>query len=237
VYNDGYITKAYTYNENKLISEVNSRSFWRKFYYNDNNQLIREEVAVNPDMYSSSLPAMTSYEFVDPEIVGISMYHIYEYDKYGRLIRKLNYKPLDGEDELRSIRTFEYNFLNLINKELLMNGDNEVTQFWIYKYDINGNVSEADYYSYLFQQDPAIPKHLSNTTFKYDSYFNPYRIFAQSGGPGIYTNLNNIIRSNATYYDPAPGLDAESASEFSYEYNSETRFPIRVIDGEEYIYE
>jgi YD repeat-containing protein len=133
--------------------------------------------------------------------------------------------------------TFEYDDKGLINKVLLRNGDTEVTHFRTYMYDDNGNVKEENFYSYLFIPEGTGPKHLWKTTFEYDSYFNPYKIFAQSGYPGLNTNLNNVTKSQTTNYDPAPGLQAISTSETSYEYNGRTRFPIRVINGEEFIYQ
>jgi len=236
VKNDGYIVEEISYNNNNLVSEVNGTLFWRKFYYND-NKLIKQEVAINPNSLSSTAPLSPIQDFVDPEKTGISMYNIYEYDDNGLLIRQLNYIPKDGEDKLRSINTFEYNDNYLISKELLHDGDNVVTQFRTYQYDPNGNVIEEDYYTYLFIPEGTGPKHLSKTTFEYDSYLNPYKIFEQSGSPGLYTNLNNIIKTKIINYDPIPGLDAVSISETSYEYNQKTKYPIRVINGEEFIYE
>lgn len=235
--NGGYIVEEISYNQDNLVSEVNSTIFYRRFYYDQNLKLIREEVAVSPDIYSSLAITGSTHEFVNPEKTGISMYHLYEYDDNGRLLKQLNYIPKDGQDEFRSKRTFEYDDKNLISKELLYNSDNEVTQFRTYQYDSNGNVTVEDYYTYLFIPSGTGPKHLSTTTYKYDSFYNPYKIFEQSGNPGISTNRNNIIKTKTINYDPAPGMDAISESETSYEYNYETGYPIRVIDGEEFIYD
>jgi hypothetical protein len=226
--NAGYIVEEISYNQNNLVSEVNSTVFYRRFHYDQN---------LKPDSYSSSVIPGTNHKFVDPEKTGISMYCLYEYDKKGTLTKQLNYIPKDGEDEYRSKRTFEYNDNNLISKELLFNSDNEVTQFRTYQYDSNGNVIEEDYYTYLFIPSGAGPKHLSRITYEYDSFFNPYKIFEQSGNPGIFTNRNNIIKTKTINYDPAPGIDAVSESETSYEYNFETGYPVKVINGEEFIYE
>jgi hypothetical protein len=237
VKNGGYITEEISYNEFNLISELNGTQFWRKYYYNDQKQLIKEEIAINPNSLSSSMPSNPTYEFVDPNKVGISMYHLFEYDDKGLLIRQLNYLPKDGPDELRSSNSFEYNSNNLISKELLMNSDAEVTQFRTYQYDLNGNVIEENYYSYLFIPEGTGPKHLSKTTFEFDSYLNPYKIFEKANRPGLFSNLNNIIKSTTINYDPVPGLPATTTSQTSYEYNEKTRYPIRVINGEEFIYE
>lgn len=234
--NGGYVTEEISYNQNSLVIEVNSTIFYRRFHYDQNLKLIKEEVAVSPDLYSSTMPAQT-HEFVDPSKTGISMYHLYEYDINGRLSTQLNYIPKDEEDEFRSKRTFEYNDNNLISKELLHNSDNEVTQFRTYLYDSNGNVIDENYYTYLFISAGTGPKLLSKLTFEYDIYNNPYKVFEQSGNPGIHTNRNNIIKTTTINYDPAPGIPATSESKTSYEYNYKTGYPIRVINGEEFIYE
>jgi hypothetical protein len=237
VKNGDFITTVISYNNFNLISEVNSTSFWRKFYYNDQNQLIKEEIAVNPDMLSSSMPSSQTHEFVDPDKVGISMYRLFEYENNGFLSRQLNYVPKDGQDELRSIITFEYNANNLIEKLLLHDSDAELTQFRTYQYDSDSNVIEEDYYSYLFIPEGTGPKHLSKTTFEFDSYLNPYKIFEKSSSPGLSTNKNNITKSTTINYDPVPGQAPTTTSQISYEYNEKTRYPTRVIGGEEFIYE
>lgn len=232
-----YIVEVITYNKENLVSEVNSTLFYRKFYYNDDLRLIKEEVAISPDALSSSVIPGSTHEFVDPEKTGISMYHLYEYDNNGRLTSQLNYIPKEGGDEFRSKRTFEYNDNNLISRELLYSGENEVTQFLTYLYDSNGNVIEENYFTYLFIPAGTGPEHLYKTTYQHDTFSNPYKIFEQSGGPGINTNKNNIIKTTTINYEPAPGIPAFSESETSYEYNHVTRYPIRVINGEEFIYE
>lgn len=237
IMHDGYVVEEITYNQDKLVDEVRSTSFYRKFHYNQSLKLIKEEVAVSPDMFSSSVTPGSMHEFVDPDKTGISMYHIYEYDDNGRLSVQLNYIPQVGNDELRSKRMFEYNDKNLISKILLYNGDNEVTKFSTYLYDSNNNVIEEDYYTYLFITSGAVPKHLFKITFRYDSFHNPYKIFEQGGNPGINSNSNNIIKTITVHYEPSPGVPAYSETTTSYEYNLETGFPVRVIDGEEFIYE
>lgn len=234
---DGYIIEEISYNQNKLVNEVHSTSFYRKFHYNKDLKLIKEEVAVSPDLFSSSITPGTTHEFVDPDKTGISMYHIYEYDVNGRLSVQLNFIPKVGDDEFRSKRMFEYNDNNLISRILLYNSDNEVTQFRTYLYDSNNNVIEEDYYTYLFITSGASPKHMAKITFEYDSFRNPYKIFEQGGNPGIYSNTNNIIKTQTVHYEPSPGVPAFSETTTSYEYNHKTGFPVRVINGEEFIYE
>jgi hypothetical protein len=235
--NGGYIIEEITYDQNCLVIEVNSTTFYRRFYYNQNQKLIKEEVAISPNIFSSYVVPGSTHEFVDPDKTGISMYYLYEYDSDGRLSGQLNYIPKEGEDEYRSKRTLEYSDNNLISKELLFNSDNEVTQFRTYLYDSNRNVIEEYYYTYLFIPAGTGPKLLSKITYVYDTFNNPYKIFERSGNPGIYTNRNNIIKTTTINYDPAPGIPATSVSVTSYEYNYETGYPIKVINGEEFIYE
>jgi hypothetical protein len=233
---DGYIIEEISYNQDNLVSEVHSIYFYRRFHYNQSHKLVKEEVAVSPDLFSSSVIPGSKHEFVDPDRTGISMYHIYEYDDNGRLSVQLNNIPKTGNDELRSKRGFEYNDKDLISKILLYNSDNEVTQFRTYLYDSNNNVIEEDYWTYLFTTSGEAPEHVAKITFEYDSFHNPYKIFEQGGNPGIHTNTNNIIKTITVHYDPSPGIPAYSETTTSYEYNPETGFPVRVIDGEEYIY-
>jgi hypothetical protein len=235
--NGDYIVEEISYNRNNLVDEVNSTMFYRKFHYDENLRLIKEEVAISPDSFSSSVIPGSTHEFVDPDKTGISMYSVYEYENIGRLSGQLNYIPKNGDDEFRSKRTFEYNDQHLISKELLYNNSDEVTQFRTYLYDINGNVTDEDYYTYLFITSGTGPKHMSKITYEYDSFKNPYKIFEQSGNPGIRTNTNNIIKTKTINYEPSPGIPAVTETTTSYEYNHETGFPNRVIGGEEFIYE
>lgn len=233
---DGYIIEQYTYTQTNLISEVNSTTFYRKFHYDENNRLVKEEIAMSPDLLSSAAPTR-SHEFVDPAKTGISMYSIYEYGINGNLSKQLNYVPENGHFVFRSMRTFEYDGNNMISKVLLHNSDSTVTQFFTYQYDSNGNVIEEDYLSYLFIPAGTGPQLQSTRTYEYDSYFNPYSVFKQSSDPGINTNRNNIIKTTSHYFYPAPGLDEFTESKTSYEYDSSTRYPLRVINGEEFIYD
>ncbi|MCX6255733.1 MAG: hypothetical protein NTV31_14850 [Bacteroidia bacterium] len=236
IISDGYVVEQISYNQNNLVSEVNSRLFYRKFHYDNNNKLIKEEIAISPDSFSSSMPSGMTHEFVDPDKTGISMYSVYEYSENGNLSRQLNYVPSNGQDELRSIRTFEYDN-NRISKVLLHDGDEILTQFLTFHYDNNGNVIEENSFSCLFIPAGTGPTHLSKVIFEYDSYFNPYKIFKQTGRPGINSNLNNIIKIKTYNLEHTSGIDDYSESEIAYEYNHESGYPVKVINGEEYIYD
>jgi hypothetical protein len=179
----------------------------------------------------------STHEFVDPNKTGISMYSIYQYGTNGNLTKQLNYVPENGHFVFRSMRTFEYDANNMISKVLLHNSDSIVTQFFTYQYDKNGNVTEEDYLTYLFIPTGTGPRLLITTTFEYDSYFNPYSVFKQSSDPGINTNRNNITKTRTHNFYPSPGTDEFSESKTAYEYDYSTGYPIRVINGEEFIYD
>lgn len=232
-----YITAQYTYNQDNLILEVNSTSFYRKFHYDNSNTLIKEKVAISPLSFSSSMPAGMTHEFVDPEKTGISMYSIFEYNDIGNLSRQLNYIPSKGQDELRSIRSFEYDSNNRISKVLLHDGNAVVTQFSTFIYDNTGNVIEENSYSYLFIPPGTGPTHLHKVTFEYDSYINPYSVFKHAGRPGINSNPNNIIKTKTNNFVLTPGIVDVYESTTEYQYNHKTGYPIKVINGEEFIYD
>lgn len=234
---EGHIVEEITYNRSNLVSEVNGIHFWKKFHYNELNQLTKEEVSMNPNSLSSSRPVNPTDVFVDPIKAGISMYSLFEYNIDGLLIEQKNYVPKDGQDELRSIVTYEHNDQDLISRVLMHNNDAEVTQFRTYKYDSKGNVTEEDYYTYNFNPEGTGPRHLNRTNFEYDTYYNPYKIFEQSGSPGIFSNLNNITKTTTIHFEPMNGIPPVYTSTISYEYDETTRYPVRVINGEEFIYE
>lgn len=232
-----YITEQYTYNQDNLILEVNSTSFYRKFHYDSSNKLIKEEVAISPDSFSSSMPASMTHDFVDPIKTGISMYSIFEYTDNGNLSRQLNYIPSKGQDELRSICSFEYDINNRISKVLLQDRNAVITQYSTFIYDNNGNVIEENAYSYLFIPAGTGPTHLRKVTFEYDSYINPYSVFKHTGRPGINSNPNNIIKIKTSNLVHTPGIDDVHESTTAYQYNHETGYPVKVINGEEFIYD
>lgn len=112
-----------------------------------------------------------------------------------------------------------------------------VTQFLTFNYDKNGNVIEENYYSYLFILAGTEPSLLYKGTFEYDSYVNPYSVFRQTGNPGINSNPNNIIKTTTYNFAITPGTVSISESTTEYQYNHKTGYPVKVINGEEFIYD
>jgi hypothetical protein len=235
IIHNGYVSDEFTYNHDNLIDEVNSTQFYRKFYYDSANKLTKEEIAMNPDMLSSSMPSSMSHDFVNPTETGITMYLLYKYSINGNLTRQLSYVSVNGKFEFRSMRTFEYNDNNMVSKILLHDSDSTVTQFITFQHDNNGNVSEQDGYSYLFIPSGSEPIHLYKANFEYDAFQNPFKIFSQTINPGIYTNTNNIIKTiNKSFLEI--GNQDQSVSEYTYEYDLDLAYPVRSSEGVEYFY-
>lgn len=222
VIKNGYVTEEFSYNKNDLILEINSTSVHRKFYYDQNSKLTKEELRVKHDFTESD-----RYEFIDPQEIEISASILYEYDSTGKLIRKLTYLHNVNDSYLYTINTFEYDNEGLISKELFQFGEKPVSQTKTFLYDSNGNVKEEEMW--------LGPLH-TRKTIEYDSFLNPYAIFKQTGSPGINTNKNNILKLSVFDYNPSQGLDSISGYQVSYEYNYESGYPTKVIRGEEYIY-
>lgn len=233
---NGDTIEKISYNKDNLVDEVNSTYVYRKFYYNDNLKLIREEGAVSAaGLLSSSIPVQ-SHEFIDPEKTGITYYYDFELNNKGYPIKTLNYFKINGVFELRSMRSFEYNENNQIMKAILHDRNGVVTQYYTYLYDKNGNVLEEKNYSYLLVAEGNAPKLTMTNTFKYDSYNNPFNVFSQTASPGINTNTNNIIKTISCNYIDTPASPKYSESGYVFEYNLRTGYPVRLKDGEEYIY-
>jgi hypothetical protein len=237
VITDGYTTGEYNYNDDNLITEVNSTMIYRRFLYDQSNRIIKEELAINPNAISSSRPVNMQNEFVDPDKTGITMYLVYKYSLEGNLSRQLAYVSSDGTFEFRSMRTFEYDSNNKISKILLQQNDSTVNQLITYQYDTRGNVTEENGYSYLFLPAGSEPTHLYKSTFEYDNYLNPFSIFSNTGSPGINSNLNNITKVLTISYLDTPGLPEQSQYIFSYEYDPDLHFPVKSSEGSEYVYD
>lgn len=234
VLNDRVISK-YKYNDIGNITETEGMYYYNKYFYNNDGKLTKRETAADPSMHSSSFP-IEKIELMTAENSTISSRHIFKYNENGELSEIENYFKQDAEFELSSKQSFE--FVNgKIAKTKLYNEKGEFTQFNVYEYDNNGNIKNEKYYSFLFSESSE-PRLISENFFKYDNKNNPFIIFNQLGNPGLYTNQNNVIEVNTIRHEDTPGLEKNSTSTTSYEYNVNS-YPTKVvtIDGEyEYRY-
>ncbi|MGI6049136.1 MAG: hypothetical protein ACOYEG_14210, partial [Petrimonas sp.] len=222
---DGKIISRYIYNQNKFIDELQSPYYWNKYEYDNNGRLIREFYHINWQLMSSSyynpnqelkLMTSTSTEF--------NQYKDYEYDNFGKLKVIKYYGNANGEMVQSTLITFEYENEHII-KRIFTDHKSAVTRFETYEYDSKGNVLKEKNYSLFSREEPQLT---SETTYKYDNKNNPYRVFYQTGQPGLYTNRNNIIeKTYSSFEDIDRGVERKSTIITSYTYNSKG-FPVKV---------
>ncbi len=164
----------------------------------------------------------------------ISSRQIFKYDENGNLSEIENYFKQDTEFELRSKQSFEY-VNGKIARRNLYNEKGALTQFHIYEYDTKGNVKNEKYYSFL-RTESTEPGLISENSFKYDNKKNPFIIFNELGNPGLSTNQNNVIEVETTRHEEIIGVDKNSTSSTSYEYNR-NGYPTKVVtENSEYEY-
>jgi hypothetical protein len=234
IFGYGKTNSKYIYNSFGKVAEYQSFYFYRRYVYDNMGRLVKEEIAVDPDLYSSVVHENT--ELMTSKNSTITGYNVYEYDTAGVLKDKKYYNKTDGVYEFKSKISFEYEDGNIIKWNLLNAGDT-ITQFYAYEYDKNRNVINEKQYSYIFIEGPG-PELIRETTYKYDDKNNPFKIFREAGNPGLFSNTNNIIESNSILYEDVPGIDKYSTSKTNYVYNSKG-FPVKEITANsvyEYIY-
>lgn len=234
VFGYGKTHEKFIYNPIGKISEYQSFYFCSRFIYDDKGRLVRKEIATDPDMYSSVSHERS--ELMTSQNSTFTGFSIFEYELDGELKSVKNYFKKNELFEYTSMTSFEYDGDNIV-KWNLHNSADVITQFYAYEYDNNSNVIKEKQYSYLFVAGPE-PELIRETTYKYDSKNNPFRIYKETGTPGLYTNTNNIIETSSTLYLDTPGIDKYTTSKTNYDYN-EKGFPVKVTIGTtvyEYVY-
>lgn len=228
----GKTSAKFTYNDYGKLIEFQSIYSCDKYFYDDNDRLIKLEVAVDPEIFSSSMPTKTT--LMTSQNSTFTGRYTFEYNSAGQLVAKKSYFKRNGQFEYTSMTSLEYEGDKIV-KSNLHNAQNTITQYYTYEYDSKGNVSNEKYYSFLLTPGTE-PELISEASFKYDDKNNPFRIHRALGQPGIYTNTNNPIETNTVLYEDVPGIDKFSTSKTTYEYNDKG-FPIRVNGTDEYKYE
>lgn len=231
VFGYGKTNSKFIYNAIGKISEYQSFCFCNLFVYDEIGRLVKQEIAADPDLYSSQ--SHDRSELMTSQNSTFTGYSIYEYDQGGRLKSIKNYFKKNNVFEYTSMNSFEYNGDNIV-KLNLHNSENIITQFYTYEYDANRNILTEKYFSSLSFKS-ADPQLISETTFKFDNENNPFKIYQKLGRPGLYTNTNNIIESSTVLFLDTPGIDKYSTSKTNYEYNIKG-FPVKVI-AENSVYE
>jgi hypothetical protein len=232
IFSDGKTSQKFIYNDSSKILEDQSFYFCNRYTYDNNGRLIKQEIAVDPDMVSSTIHIKS--ELMTSQNSTFTGNYIFEYNNDGKLTTKKNYFIKNNQFEYTSMNTFEYDGDRIV-KWNLHNEKNVITQYYTYLYDSKGNITNEKHYSYLFNVGSE-PKLIMEVSFKYDDKNNPFKIYKELGLPGLYSNTNNIIESNSVLYEDVPGIDKFSTSKTTYEYNNKD-FPIKVNNAEEYRYE
>jgi hypothetical protein len=230
---DGKTREKFIYNNAGRICEYQSFYFCQKFIYDNNDRLIKQEVAVDPNIASSSIHPEKS-ELMTSKNSSFTGNYVYQYNNEGKLIAQKNYFKKSSLFEYTSMSSLVYDGNRIVTWNL-HNAKDTITQFRTYEYDSKGNVSTEKYFSFLFTSGKG-PKLISEVSYKYDDKNNPFRIYKDLGQPGLYTNPNNIIETNSVLYEDVPGIEKFSTSKTSYEYNDKG-FPIKVNNSVEYKYE
>ncbi|NOU59656.1 hypothetical protein [Marinifilum caeruleilacunae] len=217
------IITSFKYNESNQISETESIYFYSRYLYDQDGNLIRIESA-NDESLLSSVYQPTNNQLMTAENSSISSRQEFKYGEDGSLLEIEYYLMENDEFELRSKQSFEF-YEGRISKRNLHNENGEITQFHVYEYDENGNVSNEKYYSFLFS-DNSEAKLISETSYQYDTHNNPFRIYEALAYPGLYSNTNNIIETRFISHQEVPPNIETSTS--TYEYN-ENGYPVKVI--------
>lgn len=228
---NGKTSAKFIYNDSGKITESQSIYSCDKYNYDDNGWLVKQDVAVDLEILSSSMP--TKSVLMTSQNSTFTGRYIFEYDSEGKLVTKKSYFKRNGQFEYTSMTSLEYEG-NKIVKSNLHNAQNTITQFYTYEYDSNGNVSNEKYYSFLFKEGTE-PKLIIEESFQYDDKNNPFKIYQALGQPGIYTNTNNPIETSTVLYEDVPEILKFSTSKTTYEYNDKG-FPISVNGTDEYKY-
>jgi hypothetical protein len=215
--------QQFNYNENCQLSESVEPYTYRKFTYDANNRVVKSEEANSLNPLSCYMPQGIEGENIsDPRKARISSYSVFEYNSSGKLSKKSNYFISDAV-QLTSYATFEYQD-NRIVRLNIENPFNELTEYYLYAYDENGNLIREEYYLANSGSDGGL---VSSTDFVFDSHNNPFFILSGEGEPGIYTNKNNITKETTSYY--YSGSAYPYVKEYQLEYNAEG-YPVKVND-------
>ena len=227
VSSNGTIVHRYYYDQTGKIIEENCLYYFKKYLYDENDRLVKVESAFDRNIYSS-LFIEPRTEFMTSENSAVDNYDLFHYDGVGRLSKTEHFFNEAGSGfEYRSMRTLEYEGKN-IAKENSHDPTGQITQYHVYSYDENGNVTCDMHYSNLFGSTDEL---INESYFKYDNRKNPYRILNMTGSPGLHTNVNNIIETNTIRSKDIPGIDKQSSSKTTYEYNKKG-YPVKEIIGD-----
>ncbi len=221
--------QVFTYYNTTYIFEYLTRFSYRKYLYNNQNQLERIEIAqsLNP-LSCAIIPGTDFEEGDDPRHAKIGQFIEFEYSGTGNPAKKRSYFNNEDVEQLMTYEIFEYQGDKVVRIDIY-NPQDQLTHYYTYQYDSLGNVEQEDYYTMLEGTEAILQSRILS---EFDAMHNPFRVFAVEGTPGINTNTNNITRQTTLYYyaDEVESYTMEN----EYEYN-DLGYPIRA-NNLEYIY-
>jgi hypothetical protein len=231
---DNQSVNELVYNDTNMIWQEKTRLNLTIHHYNAKGQLITSEYYGNDDALSSdqsvSQTAMTQAAWVtlaSGKKIGIITY---EYNDNGQLTKSTTTHPLITCTEY-SLYTYDSN--NRISRQS-MYWDEAATGYIDYTYDVKGNLASETLYSTPSTGDPVA---INSTKYSFDGAPNPYRINSKLQIPGIYTNINNIVKETNTIYLPAAlGSDNVTVTDNVYTYNT-LGYPVSKNGNMTFVYE
>jgi hypothetical protein len=207
-----------TYNSNCLIYESTEPYLYKKYSYDDQNILKKVEVAYSFNPFSCVMIPGLSQES-DPRKASISEFSEFEYDDALRLTKKSNYFINNGNLQLTSYQTYDYENDKIV-KLSTFNPQGGLNQYHNYTYDEKGNITRDDLYT-----NNSVIKLVSTILYEFDNKNNPYQVFACEGKPGRNSNPNNIIAETSVSYEGT--FESLHNSINVYEYNT-LDYPVRI---------
>ena len=229
---DGELFKVFEYNEANLVTEEKTKFTYTRHHYNDNNQLTKSEFYMDPAMWSSLgtvvEAAMKRKEWISPDNTEKSLTQSFDYNDEGQLVRKTYIRP--------SVNNSEYSEFTWENDRITrqtMYWKDTLSGYIDYFYDEDGNLIKEVKYRV---PDSGIAELSTTKEYLFDNMRNPFRAFKRLMTPGIYTNLNNILKETYTiHFEVDRWTEKVSTIENSYEYNH-IGYPVMVNREAEYIY-
>ena len=119
----GKTSAKYNYNANGKLIEFQSIYSCDKYNYDETGRLVKLEYAIDPGIFSSSMPTKTT--LMTSQNSTFTGRYIFEYDSSGQLVTKKSYAKKNGQFEYTSMTSLEYEG-NQIVKSSLHNAKNIV---------------------------------------------------------------------------------------------------------------
>ena len=204
--------KEFTYTSDSLVYELIEPNSYRKYIYNANRQLERIDQAFSFNPFSCAMAGGSFREGDNPRKASITQYFTFDYSN-GKISKRSAVYNINNLPTLIFYQLFEYEN-DKVSRIGYYNPDGKLMNFEKYTINDHGNLTRTEHY--MINNNNTVL--LSAIEYDYDAKFNPYKVFACEGIPGINTNTNNIIKK--TFISYSQGTETRSSNETLYEYNT-----------------